>query len=450
MRNLLKVLFAWVVLPAALLVSCQHDENETLSNTKALSKSSELTTGLYRLAMNNTSVDNFIDHSSAFRIEFPYQAIVNGQSIGLASEADYQTIRDIFAASASDVDSITLAFPLTVSLVNYTQQLLGSQQALDDFRDNTAAPGNPAIPCIAVQYPVVISVYDSNIQNAQNFTINNKPDLFGFVAGLSQGQLYQINYPVSAVNSSGELVVIQNDTEFLDAINVAAEDCSCGNPNILTDDLVMYIPFGNELHDLTGNSEMLISGNYHYVTDRSGNANGAISMDDATNNGQNTVYAEGNAANNMMASGSFSMSIWYKRQDNSGINPQEQLASNFAFTALLGNPDNTVMGPYLMDMSDEVIYDDSWVTDGLGNDITNWHHLVISYDSSLNLGKLYRDGQLRRTFTCNDMPTSIPSYSFANRYKGFMDDIRIYKKALTANQVATLYNLEGDINQCMN
>jgi hypothetical protein len=125
-----------------------------LSNTKALSKSSELTTGLYRLAMNNTSVDNFIDHSSAFRIEFPYQAIVNGQSIGLASEADYQTIRDIFAASASDVDSITLAFPLTVSLVNYTQQLLGSQQALDDFRDNTAAPGNPAIPCIAVQYPL--------------------------------------------------------------------------------------------------------------------------------------------------------------------------------------------------------------------------------------------------------------------------------------------------------
>jgi hypothetical protein len=451
MRNLLKGIYAWVGISAMLVVSCQHEENQTQQNPNALSKNSALTTGLLRVAMNNTSIDNFIDHTSAFSIKFPYVMVANGQAVSVNSTADYQTVRNIFDVSASDVDTVAFTFPLTLSNYNYTEVVVNNAQEYQQYRDNTQEPSNPPVPCFRASYPISISVYDSNLQNAQTRSINSNSELFGFVSQLSAGQFYQVNYPMNAIDSNGASVTISSNAQLANAINAAANTCSCTNPNVLTDDLVMYIPFGNELHDLTGNSELLISGNYHYVTDRSGNANGAISMDDGTNNGQNTIFAEGNAANNMMQNGSFTMSFWYKRQDNSGANIHEELTSNFAFSVLTGSPlIGSNMQPYLTDMSDDIIYDDSWVTEGLGNDIANWHHLTVSYDAGSNQGKLYRDGQLRRTFTCNDMPSSIPSYTFANRYKGFMDDIRVYKKALTGAQVQILYNLEGDVNQCMN
>lgn len=451
MRNLLRIFIAFVALPAMLFTSCQHEESQTMQNPNALSKDSALTTGLLRVAMTNTAIDNFIDGTTAFSIKFPYSVTANGQLVNLNTPADYQLVHNIFDASSTDADTAVLSFPVTLTHVDYTEVLVQNAQEYQDYLERSTEPLNPPVPCFTVVYPVAISVYDSNFQSAQTVTINSNPEMFAFIMQLSVGQFYQVNYPLNANDANGAAVAINSNAQLLGAIEQAANNCSCTNPNILTQDLVMYIPFGNELHDLTKKSDLLISGNYHFATDRSGNPLGAISMDDGADNGQNTIYAEGNAANNMMQNGSFTISIWYKRDDNSGVNPFEQLTSNFAFTVLLGDSNSiTNMMPQILDMSDEVIYDNSWLAEGLGNDITNWHHLVVSYDVNSNLGKLYRDGQLRSSFACNGMPTSIPSYTFANRYKGLLDDIRIYKKVLTDAQVQTLFDLEGDVNQCMN
>ena len=37
-----------------------------------------------------------------------------------------------------------------------------------------------------------------------------------------------------------------------------------------------------------------------------------------------------------------------------------------------------------------------------------------------------------------------------NSFKGYLDDLRVYKKTLDSNEVQTLYNLEGDSNTCLN
>ena len=99
---------------------------------------------------------------------------------------------------------------------------------------------------------------------------------------------------------------------------------------------------------------------------------------------------------------------------------------------------------------DAPVNDSSWIDQGLGSDTQNWHHLVVSYNGTLNVMRLYRNGVLTAAISPTGMPAMIPRLIFGNRYKGYMDDIRVYNKILTDAQVQQLYQLDGDIYTCLN
>jgi len=80
----------------------------------------------------------------------------------------------------------------------------------------------------------------------------------------------------------------------------------------------------------------------------------------------------------------------------------------------------------------------------------NWHHLVISFDGSVF--KLYIDGQLLHeddNFGNNETINYLGGGGFAigrdgdynaSYFEGTIDDVRIYDRALSENEVLTLYN----------
>ncbi|HEX8563051.1 MAG TPA: LamG domain-containing protein [Flavobacterium sp.] len=449
MKHYLKFVAVLLVFAAFLIVSCQSDDSNETQGEETLTRSSPLSTKLQRIAMYDTSVDNRIDSTDAFSIKLPFSMHIDGQSFTVAEEADWQAVNAFLDESTTDDDYVNLVFPVTLIFADYTERIAANEDQFHLYQLEGTLDDLP-IGCVELLYPIDISVYNATSANVTVVTIDDDFEFFSFLLNLQVDQIYSINYPVSAI-VDGEVVGFNSNDTFLDAIIDVENNCSCDNPEVLTSDLVLYMPFGNEISDLTGFSSTSITGNYHFVTDRNGNPSGALSFDDDLNNGENTLQTYQIPAGDILQNGNFSMSLWFSRQNPTPNNITEVLVNSPILFLQLGGIDglNGTWGPSLIGGGNGTI-DPTWETEGLDEELNVWHHIVVTYTSSTNTMSLYRDGTLRASYNPVGMSTTNLGFSFGNTYKGYLDDVRAYKRTLSPLEVQTLYNLEGDINQCMN
>ena len=79
----------------------------------------------------------------------------------------------------------------------------------------------------------------------------------------------------------------------------------------------------------------------------------------------------------------------------------------------------------------------------------SWQHFVASYNKDTRIGKTYLNGNMLKA---ENMGTRTPAAgnvkvrigrginrNTSNRFRGLMDDFRIYDRALTDNEVSTVY-----------
>jgi len=80
----------------------------------------------------------------------------------------------------------------------------------------------------------------------------------------------------------------------------------------------------------------------------------------------------------------------------------------------------------------------------------NWHHLVGTYDSNEKVLKVYVDGALKNSSTLSDLSSYLIDSNNNNLFlgsnngtseffKGILDEVRIYSRALTAYEIKALY-----------
>jgi hypothetical protein len=96
------------------------------------------------------------------------------------------------------------------------------------------------------------------------------------------------------------------------------------------------------------------------------------------------------------------------------------------------------------------VYNSGWkqISTSIGWDTTYWHHVAFTYGS--NLVRLYVDGEERNStsvsgsITANDIPLKIGGTHLGGNYNfnGKMDEVRIYNRSLTPEQIKAHYNLE--------
>jgi hypothetical protein len=228
-------------------------------------------------------------------------------------------------------------------------------------------------------------------------------------------------------------------------VAISVEDC-CTNDTILTENVVLYMPFANETKDLVSNWEA--SGNYNYVADRAGNQTCALAF-----SGNDTVTIPVTTTNQIVQGDAFSVSLWFKMQNT---NP-----SNYEILFQKGSSVSEGFQISVFDLNTPVfsdadsgygLWDDPWNMDPvLPTDTTNWHHLVITVDENSTV-RLYRDGVQRNvdenaTIDIGNSP--LQNYILGNGFQGHLDDKRVYKVALNPNQVSQLFTLEADCNNCL-
>ena len=210
-----------------------------------------------------------------------------------------------------------------------------------------------------------------------------------------------------------------------------------------TDGLVGYWPFNGNANDVSPNANNGTSNGATLTTDRYGNSNSAYSFD-----GDDFITT---LADNSNYSSGISISAWV---DVTGPNnndfPQFFVSKEW----------DQINGHYAIGWSTNSIFGDI-------NDVTNFSvdspqtipfgtfkHVIYTYDGTQQ--NIYIDGILKNT---NNLNASLPTLSaviFFGRHEnegstsyftvGKIDDIGIWNRALTPQEITNLYNS----NQCFN
>ena len=285
--------------------------------------------------------------------------------------------------------------------------------------------------------------------NGLNITANWSTTQTGSSVAL---ELSGVNGPnIQAVNDYWLIIACEEDRLEMVNVNntnmVMERDCpACNNPGVLTNDLVIYMPFGGEVKDLIS-GQVVQNLTNDFVEDRSGNATCAIVF-----NGNNHFSIPVTAQNQLVQGDSFSISVWFKMQ-NTDVGNLE---------LFFRKPGNATVGfnigvydlntPLFFDNLNTSLWDNDWNQEvDVVWDNTDWHHLVVTVDSN-NTVRLYRDGVLRTIDENSDLSIgSVPGsqYILGEGFQGHLDDLRVYKRTLSPNDVGDLYALEADCFNCL-
>lgn len=223
---------------------------------------------------------------------------------------------------------------------------------------------------------------------------------------------------------------------------------------IPTNGLVGYWPFNGNANDVSPNANNGTNNGATLTADRFGNSNSAYSFDGSTSKIKVPH-------NNSLNAFPITISTWFKSQSNmGGMVSKYEGCSNNGWSIHSSN--NKISGYYYnFSGGSYVNFDPNTSTIDINDN--SWHQVVETYDASG--GKIFIDGLLisADTFSgagtpsvCSTIadlyfgyrvpgnPASCVNYNFF--FQGIIDDIGIWNRALTQQEITNLYNA----NQCFN
>lgn len=223
------------------LTQCQKEEKEIIDETpqtESIVSGSPLSGLISRTTQNPTACDNVLDNSSCFSVVLPVTVVVNGNTITVTTQNDYQMVQNAIDAFSNDDDIVNFNYPITIQFQNFTTQIISTPSQLDDVIDDCDDDnGLNEIDCISINYPIIINVYNTSTQSTTTVTIQNNSQLFNFINGLTTGVIAAIVYPISVTSSNGQNVVINNNSQLESFIEDSIDDCDdsgTSNPSFIS------------------------------------------------------------------------------------------------------------------------------------------------------------------------------------------------------------------------
>lgn len=210
-----------------ILASCQQEINEisgTEPGPNTNNNSSELTLKLRNIASSDGSIDDFIDFSPCFSIMFPFQVEVDDDLFTVATEDDYQLVRDAIAINGDD--EVELIFPVTIQQRDFTEITISDDDDFEDLQEDCEveiANNGAPITCINLNYPIEISTFNTRLQIINTINISNDMQLLDLIDNIDDDEFYEIAYPITVV-SSGTDITINDDDALEDIVDSCVED----------------------------------------------------------------------------------------------------------------------------------------------------------------------------------------------------------------------------------
>ncbi len=205
----------------------------------------------------------------------------------------------------------------------------------------------------------------------------------------------------------------------------------------LTDGLLAHYPFNGNADDVSGNGYNAVSVNATLTTDRFGKDNQAYFF-----NGDDNVINYGNVLNDVFTTNTFSINVW--------INAENYYSTNGYIGMLVSkwNSANQSLNSFILRG-----YELKFSTNGNPSNIPSfetpaegsWHMITVSMENGE--ASIYLNGELKGIVSGHSCATSTMGLLIGNHhnpvygFQGSIDDVRIYDRPLSDEEVDYLYNI---------
>ena len=227
MKNTFRVLY--FILVFLLVASCRKEGYELIEapNEKNLEANSSIANLMLRTSMNDGSYDNIIDNANCYNVQLPITVTANGQEITISSVADYDQIETIFDTSNSDQDVLIIQYPITVRGIDYLETQVNSQEVLNALASacNGENVEDDDIECVDFVYPISASVYNKITELTSRAVITTDRELYGFIVGLNDNLIVNVEFPISLTLSDGTVTIINDLIDLESVVEAAKDDC---------------------------------------------------------------------------------------------------------------------------------------------------------------------------------------------------------------------------------
>lgn len=212
-----------------LLSSCAKEEviNIDESDEPTIVATSKLADLIQRTSLNDGSKDNIIDRANCFNIQLPAKVTVNGITLNISSEDDFDTIEAIFEEFENDDDELEISFPVTIVLSDYTQVLINNENELNSYVDSCNGENeiDDDIECLDFQYPIGASVFNTISEIILDIVIDSDEEMHEFIENLSENDVATLVFPITIILSDGTQHNITSLDQLESEIEKVKDDC---------------------------------------------------------------------------------------------------------------------------------------------------------------------------------------------------------------------------------
>lgn len=239
---------------------------------------------------------------------------------------------------------------------------------------------------------------------------------------------------------------------ILSSVHSVFPQQNCNVPTNLYNGLLAFYPFsGGSLNDFSGNNRHLTNPTGAVsATDRFGSTDCAYSFANfPTFNDDYLTFTNPTFLDGLSA---FSVSVWYKAEDpNRDPGVFESVVSRDTGLSCPDRNGQWSIGLYDCRIAvfgrENSVWENYTFTNCVPDNTGMWKHAVATYDLTTDTMKFYINGNLEGMevgpANCGFTPVSldIGDLFIGKYFNGLIDDVYIYDRELTANEVVQLYQL---------
>ena len=352
---------------------------------------------------------------------------VNAVITGLTASTTYhfrvKAVNSVGPTNGSDMSFTTLGLPPTAITLDATNKTTSGSTL------NATVNANNASTTVTFEYGTTTSYGQTATASQSPVTGNANTNVTAVITGITAGTYH---FRVKAVNTAG--TTYGDDKSFV-----------LYSPPPTTG-LVGYWPFNGNANDESGNAHHGTVNGPTLTTGRFGNVNGAYSFDGVNDY---IAIAPSSLVDNETAA---TLSFWLIR----GANDDYGLPIH---TGNQGRIQTSVSkNSVSVGVTTNSNYDGSAPTEFGVTDTFNqilWNHIILRYDGAAQKLRLYVNGEFKKeTFAEGNIWAAQASYlAFGvyylfgtpdhGYYKGILDDVRLYNRALTDPEIQSLYHEGG-------
>ncbi len=206
--------YLYVATFVMLLVGCQKENFEIVEEEQETSfvldaESKEM---IQSVTSHDGRFDDVVDKSSCFSINFPYEVIQEGKAIPIEGIEDLESLNPYLP--------VIPKFPIEISFATYETLSVPSESEFNSLVVSCANGQlyDDRIVCVDFEYPISVSIYETQSQSFETLIFNHDKDVFMGVKEIPLDALVNLQFPITLHYYDGTYRVIQDIEDLKQSI----------------------------------------------------------------------------------------------------------------------------------------------------------------------------------------------------------------------------------------